>query len=132
MAGQVIRILDFPGQPASQGNFIFGLCFPSGNGLGAMVYNKDTHVKTIYWHFDPGRYHVRVGDLVQKGTLLGYVGLTGCVSGPHTHYSIIVESGGSPGSDGKPVRGGFSSYVGGGSVFSGSVTVGNQGEWSPK
>lgn len=48
---------------------------------------------SLYAHLDDGRNApvVSVGDTVEKGDLLGFVGMTGFTSGPHTHFEIRVD-----------------------------------------
>jgi len=45
-------------------------------------------VYTAYGH--QSEILVQVGDQVQKGQLIGLVGETGRVSGPHLHWEVIV------------------------------------------
>ena len=48
--------------------------------------------KTAYAHmsrFAPG---LRSGDKVRQGDIIGYIGKTGRVTGPHLHYEILVNN----------------------------------------
>lgn len=53
------------------------------DGVGNDVY-------TLYAHMASGSRQVRVGDVVQKGDILGYVGSTGVSTGPHLHFELYV------------------------------------------
>lgn len=44
---------------------------------------------TMYCHLD--RFKVQAGDIVSKGQLLGLSGKTGRASGPHLHWSVILN-----------------------------------------
>lgn len=46
-----------------------------------------------YWHLDTGSVAVRLGAVVDTGTLLGRAGDSGQSSGPHLHFSVAVASG---------------------------------------
>jgi len=45
-------------------------------------------LQTRYAHLSS--YTVRMGDLVHKGDLVGYIGSTGRSTGPHLHYEVRV------------------------------------------
>ncbi len=47
-------------------------------------------VVTTYAHLD--KIVVRPGERVEKGDLVGYVGSTGRVTGPHLHFGVMVDS----------------------------------------
>jgi len=44
---------------------------------------------TLYCHFS--RFRVRRGDLVQKGSIVGEIGATGRVTGPHLHWAVKIQ-----------------------------------------
>jgi murein DD-endopeptidase MepM/ murein hydrolase activator NlpD len=46
-------------------------------------------VYTLYGHFS--EIDVKAGDLVETGTVLGKVGATGRVTGPHLHWGLTVD-----------------------------------------
>jgi len=47
---------------------------------------------TLVGHLDDSRWPpVRVGQFVAAGTIIGYVGMTGWTTGPHTHFMTIVN-----------------------------------------
>jgi len=60
---------------------------------GALYFSGDTiivdhglGVKTLYAHLS--RMSVKTGDLVKKGQVIGKVGATGRVTGPHLHWAL--------------------------------------------
>ncbi|MCF0207642.1 MAG: peptidoglycan DD-metalloendopeptidase family protein [Bacteroidales bacterium] len=59
-----------------------------GNGAGNYVAIKHNGVyETVYMHMSKfGEYNV--GDYVQQGDIIGYVGSTGWSTGPHLHYEV--------------------------------------------
>lgn len=44
---------------------------------------------TLYAHLS--KYNVRVGQVVKRGDIIGYVGNTGRSSGPHLHYEVHLN-----------------------------------------
>jgi murein DD-endopeptidase MepM/ murein hydrolase activator NlpD len=64
-----------------------------GNGFGNHVeINHGYGYETLYGHMV--RVKVRVGQLVKRGEVIGWVGSTGKSTGPHVHYE--VHKGGRP------------------------------------
>jgi murein DD-endopeptidase MepM/ murein hydrolase activator NlpD len=57
-----------------------------GYGNFIAVRHNDTWV-TQYAHLS--RYAVKVGDRVEQGQVIGYVGSTGFSTGPHLHYEMV-------------------------------------------
>lgn len=48
-------------------------------------------VKTLYAHMKYGTVNVKVGQVVEKGAVLGYMGATGFVTGAHLHFEVRVN-----------------------------------------
>lgn len=47
---------------------------------------------TLYGHLDDSRWPpVRLGQSVSAGQIIGYVGMTGWTTGPHTHFMTIAN-----------------------------------------
>lgn len=70
--------------------------FASYSGTYGLIV-KITHengVETRYAHMD--RIDVKVGDRVYKGQMIGTMGITGRVTGPHVHFEVRIN--------GKPVN----------------------------
>lgn len=68
------------GQPyLASGDTAFGVIIDHGNGFS-----------TLYWHLAPV-LAVKVGQKVEAGAALGRIGLTGRVTGPHLHYSVLFN-----------------------------------------
>jgi murein DD-endopeptidase MepM/ murein hydrolase activator NlpD len=64
-----------------------------GNGFGNhVVLNHGYGYETLYGHM--ARIKAKVGQLVKRGEVIGWVGNTGKSTGPHLHYE--VHKGGRP------------------------------------
>jgi murein DD-endopeptidase MepM/ murein hydrolase activator NlpD len=59
----------------------------------AVINNKSERWQTIYAHLEVGSVpeNLKVGGLVEAGTIIGAVGNTGTSTGPHLHFEILVE-----------------------------------------
>ena len=51
-----------------------------------VIINHNNGYYTLYGHMS--RIAVKVGDVVSRGQVIGYVGMTGAATGPHVHYEI--------------------------------------------
>ncbi|MBB6096691.1 murein DD-endopeptidase MepM/ murein hydrolase activator NlpD [Deinobacterium chartae] len=58
-------------------------------GYGINVFVDVGNTRTIYGHMS--RTAVHVGQNVERGDLLGYVGCTGICTGPHLHFEVQVN-----------------------------------------
>jgi len=60
-----------------------------------VVINNDTQYwRTIYAHLqkDSVPANLAVGQIIEKGTVIGLVGNTGTSTGPHLHFEILVNN----------------------------------------
>lgn len=57
---------------------------------GTIVLDHGGGLFTLYFHMS--RRDRKVGELVKKGDILGAVGKTGRVTGPHLHLAVVVRS----------------------------------------
>lgn len=67
----------------------------SGN-YGNLVKVDHGEGQIVTWYAHLSRFNINLGDTVQKGDVIGYVGNTGYSTGPHLHYEVHVN--------GKPVN----------------------------
>ena len=55
-----------------------------------VIINHNNGYKTYYGHMRT-RAYVNVGDVVQRGDVLGPIGMTGVATGPHVHLMIYRD-----------------------------------------
>lgn len=72
--------------PASGTVVVAGPAQEFGN---AVILDHGQNIRTLYGHLS--KVSVRVGQKVERGTLLALSGNTGRSSGPHLHYEIYVK-----------------------------------------
>jgi murein DD-endopeptidase MepM/ murein hydrolase activator NlpD len=58
-------------------------------GGNTIVLDHGNRIYTVYMHLSG--YNVVPGDIVQKGSVIGFVGSTGRASGPHLHFGVKVS-----------------------------------------
>ncbi len=63
----------------------YGLC---------VIIEHNAHVSSLYAHMDDqvNGLHVRVGDIVQQGQVIGNIGMTGWTTGPHLHFELRQDN----------------------------------------
>lgn len=52
----------------------------------------NNRLKTAYAHLHNYKSGIQVGDRVEQGDVIGYLGNTGRSTGPHLHYEVIVNN----------------------------------------
>jgi murein DD-endopeptidase MepM/ murein hydrolase activator NlpD len=57
----------------------------------AIVLAHSNSVSTLYGHMSRFARNVRIGEHIQQGQIIGYVGMTGLATGPHLHYEYLVN-----------------------------------------
>jgi murein DD-endopeptidase MepM/ murein hydrolase activator NlpD len=61
-------------------------------GYGNLIELRHANgIRTRYGHLSGFAHGLRVGDRVQQGETIGYVGSTGLSTGPHLHYEFLVN-----------------------------------------
>ncbi|MEA2485009.1 MAG: hypothetical protein QOD46_120 [Actinomycetota bacterium] len=85
-----IDIAGFTGEPfvAAKGGRVIYASWMDGYGNATMV-DVGGGVVTLYGH--QSRLGVSLGENVQQGQVLGYVGCTGLCTGPHLHFEVRVN-----------------------------------------
>ena len=56
-----------------------------------VIIDHGNNYKTLYAHMNGYRSGHSVGSRVRQGEIIGYVGMTGLVTGPHLHYEFHVR-----------------------------------------
>lgn len=62
-------------------------CYRAGYGKFIVV-KHENGLTTLYAHLS--RQIVKVGDAVERGQVIGYVGRTGWATGPHLHFTVFA------------------------------------------
>lgn len=63
------------------------------HGYGKSVIIRYGHIyKTLYGHLEKFAIHLRRGEVVKKGQIVGYVGSTGWATGPHLHFELYKNN----------------------------------------
>jgi murein DD-endopeptidase MepM/ murein hydrolase activator NlpD len=68
---------------------VFATAISRGYGLVVDIKHGDSGFITRYAHL--ARFAVRAGAVVRRGDLVGWVGSSGLVTGPHTHYEVFYR-----------------------------------------
>jgi len=77
-----------PVEAANEGTVVMVReCYASGN---TVILHHGADLYTLYFHLSA--FDVQPGDKVKKGQLLGKVGKTGRVTGPHLHWSVKADN----------------------------------------
>jgi murein DD-endopeptidase MepM/ murein hydrolase activator NlpD len=69
-----------------KGEVSFSDDIPDSNGKGLIL--KHTWGVSLYWHLSQNI--AKLGNLVEKGSMIGHSGQTGYCTGPHLHFAIKV------------------------------------------
>jgi murein DD-endopeptidase MepM/ murein hydrolase activator NlpD len=62
-----------------------------GNYGKTIVIQHGTSINTLYAHMSGYYKDLKVGSRVTQGQVIGYIGATGAVTGPHLHYEFRVD-----------------------------------------
>jgi murein DD-endopeptidase MepM/ murein hydrolase activator NlpD len=78
-----------PVRAAGDGRVIFA---GRKGGYGNLVeLDHSGGITTVYGHLSRFAHGIHVGERVQQGTVIAYVGMTGLATGPHLHYEYRVN-----------------------------------------
>lgn len=64
--------------------------YNNGGYGNLIIVEHENDMKTYYGHLD--KFHVKVGDEVKKGAVIGALGNTGFSTGPHLHFELRVNN----------------------------------------
>ena len=59
----------------------------ANDGANYVIINSGNGYEQLYWHLQKPS-HLRKGDRVNEGQLIGYMGMTGHATGPHLHFGL--------------------------------------------
>lgn len=59
----------------------------ANDGANYVIVNSGDGYEQIYWHLNRPS-HLKRGDHVNEGQLIGYMGMTGHATGPHLHFGL--------------------------------------------
>ena len=57
----------------------------------ALMLAHNNSVSTLYGHLSRFAARARIGNHVQQGEVIGYVGMSGLATGPHLHYEYLIN-----------------------------------------
>jgi murein DD-endopeptidase MepM/ murein hydrolase activator NlpD len=61
-------------------------------GYGNVIILKhDNGISTVYGHLSRFAKNLKVGQKVEQGTIIGFVGQSGLATGPHLHYEFLID-----------------------------------------
>jgi len=61
-------------------------------GYGNVIILKhDDGISTVYGHLSRFATNLKVGQAVEQGTIIGFVGQSGLATGPHLHYEFLID-----------------------------------------
>ena len=81
--------LGTPIRAAGPGKVIYA--GPLSDGAWVVIIAHSQHLLTLYGHLKTN-IPVHAGQVVQKGQLVGYNGLTGHTTGPHLHWAVQLNN----------------------------------------
>lgn len=65
--------------------------YKKGSYGNHVILEHSNGVKTLYAHMKYGSVTVKLGQIVEKGQVLGYMGATGFVTGAHLHFEVRIN-----------------------------------------
>ena len=76
---------------AAQAGQVIWAGWDGTNGFGwSVVINHCNHLSTLYGHME--KIVVSARQNVKAGQVVGYEGATGWATGPHLHFSVLVDN----------------------------------------
>lgn len=78
-----------PVKAAGQGKVVF--VGKKGGYGNAIILQHGPKYTTLYGHLSRFAKHLKNGQSISQGQIIGYVGSTGLASGPHLHYEFRID-----------------------------------------